>query len=167
MYVENVSLYQVRQDATVPTYGSEFSACFDLYACIRGEIKIWYEDNFSEKIQPQNNGLIINPGDRVLIPTGFVFCMGADKSMRIHPRSGLATKFGIIVANCEGVVDCDYPEETFVLLTNISSVSVGVMHGDRIAQGEIVDRVQVRFGLVEKNMAITSSRVSGCGSTGK
>lgn len=147
-----VRLKRVRPTAIVPTYGTTESACFDLYACLDDKVAVWTTANDKDFITVDESGsIIILPKERVLIPTGFIFGIQVGYSMRIHPHSGLAAKNGIIVANCEGIIDCDYPEETFVLLTNISDCSFNLSHGDPIAQAEIVPVNRVSFVLTEEN----------------
>ena len=105
-------------------------------------------------------------GDRMLIPTGLIFDLSTNTSLRIHPRSGLSSKNGINIANCEGVVDSDYVEQTFVLLINISNIPFEVSDGMRIAQAEIVSVVDVDIKEISKRPEQKTSRNGGFGSTG-
>ena len=87
-------------------------------------------------------------------------------SIRLHPRSGLSLKRGLVLANSEGIVDVDYQEEVFVLLTNISEVTQTIKTGDRIAQAEIVCNEPFKFIVISKRPEKHSERKGGFGSTG-
>jgi dUTP pyrophosphatase len=89
-------------------------------------------------------------------------------SIRLHARSGMSLKQGLILANSEGVVDVDYQQEIFVMLTNISELAVTISVGDRIAQAEVVRNYVAQFELVESDEEPTphSERSGGFGSTG-
>jgi dUTP pyrophosphatase len=89
------------------------------------------------------------------------------QSLRIHPRSGLAWKTGITLLNCEGVVDADYVDPTFVMLYNISDVQFKITDGDRIAQAEIITASpRMNFDVISEKPVIKTDRKGGFGSTG-
>jgi dUTP pyrophosphatase len=164
-----LKIFKLFPEAFTPTYGTQNSACFDLYACIPPgtKVKCWGPDNFPDTVVSSSIGsIVLEPRTRYLVPTGIIFGIPADSSLRIHPRSGINLKAGITVANCEGVVDNDYPEQTYVVLMNISDVDYYLGHGDRMAQGEVVPMEQSKFVVVNSNPAIVTDRVSGAGSTG-
>lgn len=100
------------------------------------------------------------------MPTGLIFDIPEGYSIRLHPRSGNALKIGLVLANAEGIVDEDYVEPTYVLMTNMSTVSLRIDHGMRIAQGEVV--YDQRFEIVETETKPNqkSDRDGGFGSTG-
>lgn len=77
---------------------------------------------------------IIEPGQRVLVPTGVKLAMPAGFVALVHPRSGLAAKNGITVLNAPGTVDAGYRGEIAVTLINHSSEPFAIVRGDRIAQ---------------------------------
>ena len=164
-----INVFKCRSEASLPTYATQFSACFDLYACLSDttEVKIANRDNNISGREVVNSSLILFPGDRALIPTGLKFNIPSCNSVRLHPRSGLSFKSGLMLSNCEGVIDEDYCEEVFVSLFNSSTVNVVVSHNDRICQGEMVrdsraDIVEVYFTPTQK-----TDRTGGFGSTGK
>ena len=170
-----ILLYKTNPDAIIPTYATDRSACFDVHACLRSiksmKCKAYNPGNFIDDLlilEHQNIKFIsIPPRYRVLIPTGFIFGLPATHSFRLHVRSGMALKYGIMLANSEGIIDSHYPEETFVMLTNLSDVDFVVKHGDRIAQGELVKDHRWEFQLSETNPVLKSDRKSGLGSTGQ
>jgi dUTP pyrophosphatase len=106
------------------------------------------------------------PGDRVLVPTGLIFDIPAGHSLRIHPRSGLSYKQGLVLANLEAVIDSDYIEETFIILTNQSDVDQTIYHGDRIAQAELIKSEEYVLWEIFDAPTQKTDRVGGLGSTG-
>ena len=160
--------YKTRETSHMPEYGSEHAACFDLKASMRDgdEIKFYNKQNVKASQKVVDQKITMYHGDRMLIPTGLVFDLSTDTSLRIHPRSGLSSKNGINIANCEGVVDSDYVEQTFVLLLNISNIPFEVSDGMRIAQAEIVPVVDVDIKEISMRPEQKTSRNGGFGSTG-
>ena len=114
----SVNYYKISEGVEEPERATLNSACYDIKAYFHtSTVKaIDTSNNSSEEnvMGISNSYLNILPGWRYLIPTGIIFDIPDDYSIRIHPRSGLAWKNGITVANCEGVVDSDYYHETFV-----------------------------------------------------
>ena len=107
----------------------------------------------------------INPGERLLIPTG-VFgpdIFDDDKHHgQVVPRSGLAVKHGITVLNAPGIIDSDYTGEIKVILINHGNKAVRIYPGDRIAQLILVKHtININFDVSE------NTRTGGFGSTGK
>jgi len=171
--IDNLTLgiYKIFEDVEIPGYATLGSCCFDLRAYLRVETVVGYSpQNEKEIIEIEEESVIIKPFHRVLIPTGMKFHIPVGHSMRIHPRSGMALKNGLILANCEGVIDYDYPEQTFVLAMNVSNVPVKISHGERIAQAEIVPMIRVDFSVLTEDVSQYddqySTRTSGLGSTG-
>jgi len=192
-----VNVYRLRDDLELPTFGTTLANCFDLSfqpTSTEGIVKGYnkYNDPVTRHIRNFSGGLRhgnedefeIEPGDRLLIPTGLIFKIELlhtietyadisrtemplqNYSIRLHPRSGLSLKRGLVLANSEGIVDVDYQEEVFVLLTNISDVSQRIKRGDRIAQAEIVCNEPTKFIVVTKRPEKHSERAGGFGSTG-
>ena len=167
--VPDLQYFKTCSDALAPEWATEHSACFDLKAClpVGAVVKAYNSDNNTFDIDIGDlQELDILPGNRVLVPTGLIFDIPIGYSMRIHPRSGLSLKKGIILANCEGVVDADYVHPTFVLLTNASNREFTITHGDRIAQAEMIP--DMAYSLIETATQPTqkTNRIGGLGSTG-
>ena len=78
--------------------------------------------------------LILRPGSRVAVATGFAVAIPQGYEIQVRPRSGLALKFGIGVANTPGTIDSDYRGEVKVILVNQSDDNFPIARGDRIAQ---------------------------------
>ena len=87
--------------------------------------------------------------------------------MRLHMRSGLAIKGGLVLSNSEGVIDSDYTDQLMVLITNTSTIPVRISHGDRICQGELVPVYRTNFVATPTKPSPKTSRAGGFGSTGK
>jgi len=166
--VDRIYCYKLFPEAHMPVKGSDLAACFDLKASMRDgdEIKFYNKQNVKASQKVVDQKITMYHGDRMLIPTGLVFDLSTDTSLRIHPRSGLSSKNGINIANCEGVVDSDYVEQTFVLLLNISNIPFEVSDGMRIAQAEIVPVVDVDIKEIFMRPEQKTSRNGGFGSTG-
>jgi dUTP pyrophosphatase len=108
----------------------------------------------------------LEPGERVLVPTGIAIALPDGYVGLVHPRSGLAARHGVTVVNAPGTVDAGYRGEVSVLLVNLDPRSaVDLTRGDRIAQ-LVVQRVEhARF--VEVDRLPGSARgAGGYGSTG-
>jgi dUTP pyrophosphatase len=78
--------------------------------------------------------IVISPGERVLIPTGFRYEIPPGYEVQVRSRSGLAVKHGVMVLNSPGTIDSDYRGEVKVILINLGSLPFTIRRGDRIAQ---------------------------------
>jgi len=109
----------------------------------------------------------IEPGERALIPTGISIALPPGFVALVHPRSGLALKNGVTLANSPGTVDASYRGEIKVILINLDKgAAVEIKRGDRIAQ-LLIQRVEVAE-FVEVSALPGSARSSGgFGSTGR
>jgi len=164
-----LQIHKLFDEAHLPTYATDWSACFDIRASIRvgDEVTVMDFNNVKRKVVYED-GISLKFGERVLIPTGLVFDLAEEQSLRIHPRSGIAWKNGLTLANAEGVIDADYVQQTYVMLIQTSDPDEAfvIRDGDRIAQGEIVANAQVLFTVTDTLPAEKTDRVGGFGSTG-
>ncbi len=103
------------QDLPLPAAASPGSAGFDLRAAVDSDV-------------------VLRPGERALVPTGFVLEIPAGCEGQVRPRSGLALRHGIGILNAPGTIDSDYRGEVGVILVNLGSADFPVRRGDRIAQ---------------------------------
>ena len=144
------------------------SACWDVSACLvdGDRVKVYNAWNEHGTRIVTEQQITLFGGERALVPTGWIFDIPAGFSMRLHPRSGLAWKQGITLANAEGVIDSDYVQETFVLLYNITDAQHVITHGDRIAQLEIVPVCEFVFNEQSQAPDVKTDRQGGFGSTG-
>ena len=110
--------------------------------------------------------MVIEPMERVLVPTGIYMELPEGYECQVRPRSGMAYKYGITVANTPGTIDTDYRGEIKVILINLSKEKYIVYPGDRIAQGVIAKYEQVTFKEVTE-LSSTERGEGGFGHTGK
>lgn len=142
-----VNVKKLNENAVLPSYGSEFAAGADLYACVESEV-------------------VINPHETVLIPTGIALELPQGYAGLIYARSGLATKKGLAPANKVGVVDCDYRGEVKVALHNHSQTVQTVAPKERVAQLVITPYLTAQF-VVADELSETVRGGGGFGSTGE
>jgi dUTP pyrophosphatase len=109
--------------------------------------------------------VVINSGDKALVPTGFSLSIPHGYEVQIRPRSGLAVKKGITVLNTPGTIDSDYRGEVKVVLINLSKDKFIVKKGERIAQMVVCPIEQVSVEEV-KELSGTNRGTGGFGSTG-
>ena len=145
--MSNISVKRLRENAILPTYGSQEAAGADLYACLEAPVSI-------------------EPGDSAFIPTGLAMQIPAGFAGLIYARSGLACKRGLAPANKVGVVDSDYRGEFMVVLHNHSKETQTVCHGERIAQLVVTPVLTPAFQEVDE-LNDTQRSAGGFGSTGK
>ena len=112
------------------------------------------------------DGRSLAPGERDLFPTGFRIAIPAGFEVQVRPRSGLALKQGLTVANAPGTIDSDYRGPVGVILINLGAEPVQVSHGDRIAQLVVTPVVQADFAPTT-TIDETARGAGGFGSTGK
>ena len=146
MLTTNVPIKRLNEHATLPTYGSEYAAGADLYACIT-----------------QNTTFA--PGETKLIPTGLAMEIPAGYAGLIYARSGLASKKGLAPANKVGVIDADYRGEVMVALHNHSNAEVTIEPQERIAQLVITPYLAAHFEETSE-LSETVRGEGGFGSTG-
>lgn len=113
--------------------------------------------------------IMIEPNNRALIPTGLFVEIPEGYEIQVRPRSGLALKKGITVANTPGTVDSDYRNEIGVILINLGVETFVVNPGDRIAQLVLNQVPQINWIPVNsrEDLSSTDRGLGGFGSTGK
>ena len=145
--MEKIKVIKLRPSATLPTYGSEYSAGADLYACLEETVTI-------------------APGQTCFIPTGLAMELPVGTVGLIYARSGLACKRGLAPANKVGVIDSDYRGEYIVALHNHGDQPQKIAHGERIAQLVITPVFTPGFCEAD-SLSQTLRGQGGFGSTGK
>jgi len=112
-----VAIKRIRpeSDLTLPCYMTSHSAGMDLYADLSADA-------------------VLQPGSRLLVPTGIAIALPEGYEAQIRPRSGLALKHGISLVNSPGTIDADYRGEIGVILINHGEVPFLLKRGERIAQ---------------------------------
>ncbi len=133
----------------LPAYHSADAAGLDLLAAI-----------------PEAAPVTLQPGGRVLVPTGLIIALPSGYEAQLRPRSGLAARQGITLLNSPGTIDADYRGEVSVLLINHGDAPFTIGRGERIAQMIIAPVVQVELVRVTV-LAATDRGSGGFGSTGR
>lgn len=141
-----VRIKKLDKNATVPTYGSQFAAGADLYACT-------------------DMPITINPHQTVLVHTGVAMEIPAGYAGLVYARSGIATKRNLAPANKVGVIDSDYRGEIMVALHNHGEEAQTIENGERIAQLVIAPFITAEFAEVDE-LCETERGEGGFGSTG-
>lgn len=141
-----ISIKKLNEKAIMPTYGSEYAAGADLYACIESEVTI-------------------APHTTVMLPTGIAIELPVGYGGFIYARSGLASKRNLAPANKVGVVDCDYRGEVKVALHNHGETAQTVAVGERIAQLVVAPYITAEF-IEADELSDTVRGAGGFGSTG-
>jgi len=110
--------------------------------------------------------ILLGPGDRHAVATGFAVAIPPGYEIQVRPRSGLALKFGVTCLNTPGTIDADYRGEVKVILANLGSAPFAVKRGERIAQLVPAEVTAARFLEVE-SLDDTERGAGGFGSTGR
>ena len=131
----------------LPAYQTPLSAGMDLRA------------NVAEPV-------VLQPGQRTLVPTGLRIELPAGYEAQIRPRSGLALKHGITVLNSPGTIDADYRGEIQVLLVNLSEQTFEIKQGERIAQMVVARHERVQWQETAE-LSDTERGAGGFGHTGR
>ena len=135
-------------DLPLPAYETAGAAGMDLRAAV-----------------PEEAPLVLRPGARTAVPTGLAFALPVGFEAQVRPRSGLALKSGVTVANSPGTIDQDYRGELKVLLINLGEEDFVIRRGDRVAQLVIAPVVQAAWREVG-GLDATDRGAGGFGSTG-
>ena len=156
-------------------FATEQSACFDIKAYFGSKTRLvdaYDAENSHQRLMAVFERhdappfLILPPRIRVLIPTGIVLDIPEGYSVRLHARSGLAIKGGIVLANSEGIIDSDYTNQLMVAIVNMSDIPARITHGDRICQGEMIPVLKYSLQPTDERVQPKTSRAGGFGSTG-
>ena len=134
------------EQVPLPRYMTEHSAGMDLFADVEGEV-------------------VLNPGERRLVPTGIALSIPPGFEGQVRPRSGLAMREGISLVNTPGTIDADYRGEVGVLLINFGQQPFRLKRGDRIAQLVIAPVCRGELELTDE-LEATSRNEGGFGHTG-
>jgi dUTP pyrophosphatase len=134
------------EDLPLPRYETDNAAGMDLMACIPADV-------------------VLGPGKRMRVPTGFAIAIPEGYEAQVRPRSGLAVMHGITVLNAPGTIDADYRGELGVLLINLGDNAHTITRGMRIAQLVIAPVVRAHLAEVAE-LSQTARGAGGFGSTG-
>lgn len=135
------------EDIHLPQKMSALAAGFDIHAAV-------------------NEPLVIQPGERTLVPTGLILELPDHLEAQVRPRSGWAIKHGITALNSPGTIDADYRGEVKVILINHGEEPFEIQRNDRIAQLVIQEVLRISFVEVEE-LSATERGEGGFGSSNK
>ena len=110
-----ITTFPAYEGLPLPRYMSAQAAGMDVYAAVAAEV-------------------VIPPGAWCVIPTGIAIALPAGYEAQVRPRSGLAVRYGVTIANTPGTIDADYRGEIGIILINHGERNFVVRRGDRIAQ---------------------------------
>ncbi len=111
------------------------------------------------------DSVVLPPGTRRAIPTGFSIALPPGYEGQVRPRSGLALRHGLTVANAPGTIDADYRGEIQVILVNLGDQPVTIRRGDRIAQLVVAPVTRAEWSL-RSTLPPTDRGDGGFGHTG-
>ena len=131
----------------LPSRATQRSSGYDLCAAVRRD-------------------LVVAPGDRALVPTGYCVSIPPGYEGQIRPRSGLALSHGILLPNAPGTIDSDYRGELKIIVLNAGEKPYSIRRGDRIAQLVIAPVVTAEFSEL-KELDSTDRGERGFGHTGR
>ncbi len=137
----------VTKEGNVPAYETSGSAGMDLKAIL-------------------DEPIVLNPGERMLVPTGLYIELPVGYEAQVRARSGLAIKHGITLINAIGTIDSDYRGELKVPLVNLGQEPFEIKNGERIAQMVVAKYEQVQWKVVDE-LSETERGEGGFGHTGK
>jgi dUTP pyrophosphatase len=147
MQKPQVMIKKLHPMAIIPKYMTELAAGMDICALLE-------------------ETLLLDPGQRSLIPTGLSFAIPVGYEIQVRPRSGLAIKHGISLVNSPGTIDADYRGEVCIILINHGHESFSINPGDRIAQLIVAPVCQADLMEVSE-LSETDRGEGGFGHTGK
>ena len=110
--------------------------------------------------------LVVEPMQRVLVPTGLFMALPSGYEAQVRPRSGLAIKHGLTVLNAPGTIDADYRGEVCVILINLSTEAFTINDGERVAQLVIARHEQAEW-LATETLDETERGAGGFGHSGR
>jgi len=132
-------------DLDLPHYATEHAAGMDLMAAV-------------------DSPVILAPGERAIVPTGLSIALPVGYEAQVRPRSGLAAKHGVTVANAPGTIDADYRGEVGVILINLGKEDFTVERGMRIAQMVVAPVTMITWDKTDE-LPATQRGSGGFGST--
>lgn len=152
----------------VVEFKTQDSACFDLAPyfkqCDRVKVFLANDEVVERKVTDQ--GLLIQHGERALVPTGLIFDIPQGFCMEIYARSGSSLKQGIVLNNAPAQIDSDYVQQTFISIANTGG-SKYLVSAAPIAQAKLVKLVETTFVALTEAPTQKTDRIGGFGSTNK
>lgn len=170
-----LGVYLVTESAALPEYKTDGAGCFDLSADLdrtRGYLKFWdplmnREDQRRVREDSTGRFILIEPGERILIPTGLIFSIPFGFAIHVYIRSSVGLKKGLSMANGVGYIDSDYRDEVMLPLFNSTRAQIRVDHLERLAQGALAPICRTPLVQLDERPKAVGNRKGGFGSTNK
>lgn len=147
MYKATVNFVKLSSTAQAPTSGSEYAAGYDLHADFEADY------------------IVLHPGEMKKISTGIAIALPEGTFGALYPRSGLATKKGLVLANTVGIIDSDYRGPVIAAIRNVSSEVQIIERGERIVQLVVTPYCPAVFNETD-SIGTTARGENGFGSSG-
>ncbi len=163
----SITFEPLHADVSPPARATAGSAGYDLAAYLTGRtVRVWRANVMQERSPTDDarGALVLDPGEKALVPLGFKARLPEGYEAQIRPRSGTSVRTDLVIANAPGTVDADYADEWFVPVKNGGSAPLVISHGDRIAQ-VVVARFEA-LAFTRGAVARSTDRTGGFGSTG-
>ena len=172
-----LNVYKMFDNVTLPEYGTEDSACFDVRANLTGTDVEYVNHNGSKKkltksiVPPGYSGnpveeITLVKGDTVKVPTGLILDIPTGYYVELFIRSSSVWKKGLMMANSTAIIDNDYVDELFIMVQSISSYTT-IVQGERLAQGRLVKYEKTPIQETVNKPVQKTDRIGGIGSTGR
>ncbi len=168
-----MKIFKVSENAEIPSFATEGSACFDIKACLDPNTKVRAFNPHNREMEiPVKRGpegkqsITLHPQFRTLVPTGLIFDIPEKHVLKLYIRSSMALKYGIGMANDVGIIDSDYVDPTYMMLINEGDTPIMIYHGDRICQGMLEKTLKYVIEETTEKPGQKTDRDGGLGSTG-
>lgn len=142
----NIKVQLLNPKAKLPVYQTSGSAALDVEACL-------------------DEPLIVQPMERVMVPTGLAFELPEGSELQVRARSGLSIKHGLTLVNGIGTIDADYRGELNVLMINLGTEAFTIEPGMRVAQIIAYQYQPIAWEAVDE-LGKSDRGTGGFGSTG-
>ncbi len=115
---------------------------------------------------PEKQSITVNPGQRLLVPTGLAMEIPVGYEIQVRPRSGLSLKSPLLIVNAPGTIDSDYRGEVNIIIANFGTEPYVIEHGLRVAQLVLAPVTQAHYVVATSPLSSTDRGAGGFGSTG-
>ena len=173
MATTKLKFFKHDSEVISPNFATKESACFDVHSFFRNQIlSLWLDDRDDKQGRPTRQGsdgrwyALIYPNERMLIPTGLTLDIPKGYSVRLHVRSSVALKKGLLLANSTGIIDSDYVDPLYFMLVNTGNTARQVLSDERYVQAELIKTLNHSLEEISEAPEQKTDREGGFGSTG-
>jgi dUTP pyrophosphatase len=168
-----MKIYKAYDEADIPVFATEGSACFDIKANIKNGQYLKSYNNWNKEqgilvkgVGNKRDAFQLPPGIRCLVPTGLIFDIPEGHVLKMFIRSSVALKKGLVLSNGTGIIDSDYVEPSYIIVTNVTDCLVTIENGERLAQCILEPTISYDLVETKERPAQKTDRDGGFGSTG-